>query len=74
MAAPTAFSGHFRLGAHRMTAVMRMDPCTMTAAVTALANVLACRLDDNSLALLSALLVQLGDTLATIGTQRSLCK
>ena len=57
-----------------MAAVMRMDPCAMTAAVTALANVLACRLDDNSLALLSALLVQLGDTLATIGTQRSLCK
>ena len=51
-----------------------MDPCAMTAAVTALANVLACRLDDNSLALLSALLVQLGDTLATIATQRSLCK
>ena len=57
-----------------MAAVMRMDPCTMTAAVAALANVLACRLDDNSLALLSALLVQLGDTLATIATQRSLCK
>ena len=57
-----------------MAEVMSMDPCAMTAAVTALANVLACRLDDNSLALLSALLVQLGDTLATIATQRSLCK
>ena len=51
-----------------------MDPCTMTAAVTALANALACRFDDDSLALISALLVQLGDTLATIATQRSLCK
>ena len=53
---------------------MRMDPCTLTAAVTALSNVLACRLDDDSLALLSALFVQLGDTLATILTQRSFCK
>ena len=51
-----------------------MDPCTMTAAVTALANALACRLDDDSLTMLSVLLVQLGDTLATIATQRSICK
>ncbi len=73
MAAPTAFSGHFRLGAHRMTAVMRMDPCTITAAVTALANALASRFDDESLSLLSAMLVQLGDTLATIAARRSIC-
>ena len=52
---------------------MRMDPCASTAMITALANALACRLDDNSLGLLSAMLVQLGDTLATIAVQRSLC-
>ena len=62
------------LSTHRMTAVMPMDPCALTAAVTALANILACRLDDDSLTLLSALLVQLGDTLAVIAAQRSLCK
>lgn len=42
--------------------------------ITSLANALACRLDDQSLGLLSAMLVQLGDTLATISVQRSLCE
>ena len=49
-----------------------MDPCTLTASVTALANALACRLSDDELTLLSSVLVQLGDTLATIVTRRSL--
>ena len=51
-----------------------MDPCALTAAVTALANILACRLDDDKLTLLAAMLVQLGDTLATIATQRGICQ
>lgn len=42
--------------------------------ITSLANALACRMDDQSLGLLSAMLVQLGDTLATISVQRSLCE
>ena len=42
--------------------------------ITSLANALACRLDDESLGLLSAMLVQLGDTLATVPVQRNLCK
>ncbi|MBQ1411184.1 MAG: hypothetical protein IIY94_07920 [Oscillospiraceae bacterium] len=50
-----------------------MDPGAITAMITALANALACRLDNDSLGLLSAQLVQLGDTLATIAAQRSLC-
>lgn len=58
---------------HRIESVMRMDPCVSTAMITALANALACRLDDDCLGLLSAQLVQLGDTLASIVTQRSLC-
>ena len=53
---------------------MGMDPCATTAMITALANALACRLDDESLGLLSAMLVQLGDTRATAAVQRSLCK
>lgn len=42
--------------------------------ITSLANALACRLDDECLGLLSAMLVQLGDTLAAISVQRSLCE
>ena len=52
---------------------MKMNPCELTASVTAAANALACRLTDDELALLAAVLVQLGDTLATIATQRSVC-
>ena len=58
---------------HRIESVMRMDPCATTALITTLANALACRLDVDCLALLSAQLVQLGDTLATIAAQQTLC-
>ena len=50
-----------------------MHACEITAAITAAANTIACRLDDDELALWSSVLVQLGDTLATIGAQRALC-
>lgn len=50
-----------------------MNACELTAAVTAIANTIACRLTDDELAVLSAILVQLGDTLALIGTQRAVC-
>lgn len=50
-----------------------MNACELTASITAAANVIACKLDDDELALLSAVLVQLGDTLATIATQRAIC-
>ena len=50
-----------------------MDPCELTAAITAAANTIACRLSNDELSVLSAVLVQLGDTLATIAAQRSLC-
>ena len=49
-----------------------MNPCELTASVTAIANMIACRLDDNELSLISSVLVQLGDTLAVIAAQRSL--
>ena len=50
-----------------------MNPCELTASLTALANVLACRLSDEELNLLGAALTQLADTLFTIAARRSLC-
>lgn len=50
-----------------------MNPCQLTAAITAAANYLACRLSENELNLLGVTLTQLGDTLLTIATQRSIC-
>ena len=38
----------------------------LTGAVTAIANALACKLTTDEIALLAAVLVQLGDTLAAI--------
>ena len=49
------------------------DPLALTTAVNTLAVAMACNLDDNELALCAAVLTQLGDTLATIATQRALC-
>lgn len=56
-----------------MKGMMRLNTCELTASVTAAANAIACQLSDDELALLSAILVQLGDTLATIATQRAIC-
>ena len=51
-----------------------MNGCEITASVTALANAMACGRSPEELALLAAVLVQLGDTLATIAAQKGLCK
>ena len=51
-----------------------MNACELTAGITALANAIACKLDDDELTLLAAVLVQLGDTLVTISTSRSVCR
>lgn len=51
-----------------------MNSCELTASITAAANAVACKLSDYELFLLSAVLVQLGDTLATIAERRALCK
>ena len=51
-----------------------MSPYELTASITAAANVIACKLSDDELAILAAALVQLGDTLSTIATQRAICK
>lgn len=49
-----------------------MYSCELTASVTALANALASNLTQDELNLLSAVLVQLADTLATISVQREI--
>ena len=50
-----------------------MNACELTAAITAFANYLACQLTDDDLNLVGVTLTQLGDTLLTIATQRSIC-
>lgn len=51
-----------------------MNECVLPAGITALACAIAQQIDNNDdLALLSTVLVQLGDTLATISAQRALC-
>ena len=51
-----------------------MNSCELTASVTAVANTLACKLNNDELTLLGAVLVQLGDTLVSIVTQRTICE
>ena len=49
-----------------------MNSCELTASITALANALACKLTEDEINLLGVALTQLGDTLLTIATQRSI--
>ena len=51
-----------------------MNSLELTSAITAIANALACRLTAEEMALASSILVQLGDTLATIAARKSLCE
>ncbi len=50
-----------------------MSALELTSAITAVANALACGRSADEVNLLSAVFVQLGDTLATIALQKSLC-
>ena len=50
------------------------DPLALTTAVNTLAVSIAKNLSDEDLSLVSAILVQLGDTLATIAAQRQRCQ
>lgn len=50
-----------------------MNPCELTAAITALANVIAADLSPDEITLTGAIFSQLGDTLQTIVAQRALC-
>lgn len=49
-----------------------MNSCQLTTSVTAVANALSSKLSVEETTLLAAVLVQLGDTLATIATRRTL--
>ena len=51
-----------------------MNPCELTATITAIANWLACQLTEDELNLLGVSLTQLGDTILTIVTQKSICR
>lgn len=51
-----------------------MNPLELTTSITALANALSCKLTIDEMNLLGAILTQLGDTLITIATQKSLCE
>lgn len=51
-----------------------MNFCELTASITAAANALTYKLTDDELTLLGTTLTQLGDTLVTIATQKSICK
>ena len=50
-----------------------MNPYELTAALTAVANAIACRLSTEELTLLGVVLTQLGDTLTTIAIGREVC-
>ena len=50
-----------------------MNACELTAAITALANTIACGRGVDELNLLGVTLTQLGDTLLTIAAQREIC-
>ena len=50
-----------------------MNSLELTAAVTAIANAIACKLTTDEITFLGSILVQLGDTLATIAATESLC-
>lgn len=49
-----------------------MNPCQLTTLITGLANTLAKGLTTEQISLLAAVLVQLGDTLATISIQQGM--
>ena len=50
-----------------------MNSCELTATITAFANAIAKNRSVDELNLLGVTLTQLGDTLITIATQRSIC-
>lgn len=51
-----------------------MNSCELTTAISALANSISCQMTTDEVTLAGAIFSQLGDTLATIAAQRSLCE
>lgn len=50
-----------------------MNPCELTASITALANTVANKLSAEQLELTAAIVTQFGDTLTTIAARRNFC-
>lgn len=51
-----------------------MNSCELTASITAIANAIACGRTVDEINLLGVAFTQLGDTLLTIATQKSICE
>ena len=51
-----------------------MNACELTAAITALANAISCGRNADEINLIGVVFTQLGDTLLTIGTHKSICE
>ena len=51
-----------------------MNSCQLTTAITAISNAISSKLSVEETTLLATIFVQLGDTLATIATQRAICE
>ena len=51
-----------------------MKSLELTSAVTMLANAIACNLTSGEISLVASIFVQLGDTLATIAAEKTLCE
>ena len=54
--------------------VTHLYSVNLTSSITAIANTIACKLNADEMAILASILVQLGDTLATISITKDLCK
>ena len=54
--------------------VIFVNPCQLTTTITALANAIACGKTVDELNIIGVMLTQLGDTILTIATQKSICK
>ena len=51
-----------------------MNTCELSMAVAAMANAIACGKTADEISLLGVIFTQLGDTLLTISTQKSICE
>ena len=51
-----------------------MNSYGLTTSITAVANAISCKLSIEETTLLATVFVQLGDTLATIATKRTICE
>ena len=51
-----------------------MNSFELTTSINTLANAIACKLSNDEIAMIASILVQLGDTLATIATHKTFCE